>query len=158
MVAILKKYKVLLFWAYLGAISLTVRLFRWCRVWDMHKIKLDLAAQGIFQKEMHEHIREQYKIRLLIAGTTLLALGILLTVMSMHAFWVWFILVPVFIVILAIAGKPEKPEPVIVETPHVFPRTQQPVPMSRAGRFDPIDSAALALHQQQKEQEIIKYR
>jgi Na+-transporting methylmalonyl-CoA/oxaloacetate decarboxylase gamma subunit len=124
----------------------------------MHKIKLDLAAQGIFQKEMHEHIREQYKIRLLIAGTTLLALGILLTVMSMHAFWVWFILVPVFIVILAIAGKPEKPEPVIVETPHVFPRTQQPVPMSRAGRFDPIDSAALALHQQQKEQEIIKYR
>lgn len=151
MITTLEQYTAtLIVWTWLGIASITARIIRWCRVRDLHDIKMSLAAQGIFQRDMHDAIRQVYRTRLIILGTTLAAFSIFMgVVFSFSPTWMWLVIVPVVIFILAAIGKPEKPEPEIVSSLQEFPRIEQPVAMAKTGRFDSMDSAAIALHRKE---------
>ena len=151
MITTLEQYTAtLIVWTWLGIASIASRITRWCRVRDLHDIKMSLAAQGIFQRDMHDAIRQVYRTRLIILGTTLAAFSIFMgVVFSFSPTWMWLVIVPVVIFILAAIGKPAKPEPEIVASLQEFPRIEQPVAMAKTGRFDSMDSAAIALHRKE---------
>lgn len=134
-------------WTWLGIAAITTRILRWCRVRDLYDIKMRLAEQGVFQWDMHTAISQVYKTRLIILAIALAACGTFVGVVIVLApAWVWLVVIPVAISILAVIGKPAKPATEIIPAPHAFPRISQPVAMSKPGRFDAIDSAAIALH------------
>ena len=151
MITTLENYTAsLVVWTWLGIVSITTRILHWCRVRDLHEIKMSLAAQGIFQRDMHDAIRQVYKTRLIILGTTLAAFSIFMgVVFSFSPTWIWLLIVPVVIFILAAIGKPAKSEPEIISSPQAFPRIEHPVAMAKPGRFDSMDSAAIALHRKE---------